>query len=175
MTEKTEQIHIIATGGTIDKVYCPASQINVLREKSILPDFLKQQANIDVSGNFDQLMMIDSRDMNDSHRQVILDSVINQPAKRIVITHGTDTMVDTAKYLRDNIELLDNYTIIFTGSVIPVDGFSNTDAGFNMGFAIACAKTLPTGIYICMNGEIFDPAKSQKNIEKSRFEFKDAS
>ena len=175
MPDFNNEIHIIATGGTIEKVYCPTAQTNVLRDRSILPDFLKQQVNIDVSGSFDQLMMIDSRDMDNSHRQIILESVTNHPAKKIVITHGTDTMVETAKYLKDNIKSLAGYTIIFTGSMIPIDGFSNTDAGFNLGFAIACAKTLPQGIYICMNGQIFDPARSQKNVEQSRFEYKEAS
>lgn len=169
MTDKKEKIHIIATGGTIDKAYSPSSQMNELREKSIVPAYLTELIGSADYFTFEQIMMLDSRDLNDDHRHKILSAITASGASKIIITHGTDTMVETASYLKNHMPDM-NQTIILTGAMIPIDGFYKTDAGFNLGYAIATAQQITHGIYICMNGKIFDPADVQKNIEASRFE-----
>ena len=173
MTENNEKIHIIVTGGTIDKVYSPSKQENVFKKESGLPSFLKERIDLDVNGRFTQLMMMDSLQMTDTHRQQILESIEKTEEKRILITHGTDTMIDTAQYIQSNMKD-GTKTIILVGSMIPMDGFYYSDAGFNLGYALACAQQSEPGIFICMNGQKFLPDAVQKNIEKSRFESKAA-
>ncbi len=169
MTDKKEKIHIIATGGTIDKAYSPSLQTNELRQESILPAYLTELIGSTDYFSFEQIMMLDSRDLTDHHRYKILSAITASGLSQIIITHGTDTMVETAAYLKKNLPDI-NKTIILTGAMIPIDGFYKTDAGFNLGYAIATAQQKAHGIYICMNGIIFDPADVQKNIEACRFE-----
>ena len=169
MTDNNDKIHIIVTGGTIDKVYCPYTQGNIFKETSCLPDFFKNRIDYGVMENFSQLMMIDSRDMSDIHRQKLLAKINEIETQRILITHGTDTMVETAKFIQSNIENK-NKTIVLTGSMIPMDGFYFSDAGFNLGFAFATTQQSEAGIYICMNGQKFTPDKVIKNVKQSRFE-----
>jgi len=173
MTDNKEKIHIIATGGTIDKVYSPSQQDNVFKPESGLPEFFKERIDYDVTGCFTKLMMIDSLDMTDDHRKKIVETINAVKEKRILITHGTDTMIETALYIKDNLEDK-NKTIILVGSMIPMDGFYYSDAGFNLGYAMACTQHSEAGVYICMNGQKFSPESVVKNIEESRFEEKAA-
>jgi len=117
--------------------------------------------------------MIDSLDMDDSHRAQLLDTVNQTKEQRILITHGTDTMVQTAQYIQDHIEDK-NKVITFVGSMIPMEGFYFSDAGFNLGFAFSCVQQSDAGVYLCMNGKKFTPKNVKKNIEQSRFEYKKA-
>ncbi len=169
MTDKKQEVYIIATGGTIDKIYSPSEQTTILSEKSSIPAYLENIAGVKAIYKFEQLMMIDSRDMTDAHRAKLLNAIKNVPSSNIVITHGTDTMVETALYIGENSTNL-NKTIILTGSMVPMDGFTNSDAGFNLGHAIATAQQKEQGVFICMNGQVFDPRKTRKNISESRFE-----
>lgn len=107
--QKKENIHIIITGGTIDKVYSPSQQDNVFKETSGLPDFLKGRIDFDVSNNVTQLMMIDSLDMTDLDREKLLDSINDSATQRIMVTHGTDTMIQTAKFIKQRISDKKNY------------------------------------------------------------------
>ena len=134
MTDNKEKIHIIATGGTIDKVYSPSLQENIFKENSVLPEFFKERIGHDISDNFTQLMMIDSLDMDNTHRQKLLNAINSIKTNRIMITHGTDTMIETALYIKNNFKDK-NKVIIFVGSMIPMDGFYYSDAGFNLRYA----------------------------------------
>lgn len=169
MTDNNDKIHVIVTGGTIDKVYCPYTQGNIFKEESCLPDFFKNRINYDIDDSFTQLMMIDSRDMDNNHRKELLGKIEEIDSNRILITHGTDTMIDTALYIQNNIKDKKK-TIVLTGSMVPMDGFYFSDAGFNLGFAMASTQQSNPGIYICMNGQKFTPKTVVKNVRKSRFE-----
>ncbi|NOQ41886.1 MAG: asparaginase, partial [Desulfuromusa sp.] len=111
------------------------------------------------------LLRKDSLDLNAADRKLIKEAVNKSPADKIVITHGTDTMIKTAGYLQG----IAGKTIILTGSMQPAR-FRFTDAIYNIASAITAVQLLPEGIWIAMNGQIFDPKKSRKNVEMNRFE-----
>jgi len=112
--------------------------------------------------------MKDSRDLNKSDRKDIYEAVKNSGSKRIIITHGTYTLPDTARYLQANLED-HSKVIIFVCSMIPLVGFTPTDAGFNIGYAVAKSQELSEGIYVCMNGRIFVPDEIVKMLSEGRF------
>jgi L-asparaginase len=110
--------------------------------------------------------MIDSLEMTDDDRELILTHCQKSKSDRIIITHGTDTMVDTAHYLANG---LTNKTIVLTGAMIPIV-FGSSDGLFNMGAALAYVQTLEPGVYIAMNGQYFSHDNVRKNREKGLFE-----
>ncbi|MFK7841247.1 MAG: asparaginase domain-containing protein, partial [Sphingorhabdus sp.] len=143
-------IDIFTTGGTIDKVYFDAlSEYQI--GATALPDML-QENNVFVTHRVTQLMRKDSLELTDADRAAIHDAVVASDADKILVTHGTDTMVDTACVLSG----VTGKTIVLTGSMQPAS-LRVSDAQFNVGFALAATQTLPHGIYIAMNGEVFDP------------------
>jgi L-asparaginase len=113
----------------------------------------------------ESILSKDSLDLTDEDRQLIRRKIEAEPCERIVVTHGTDTMVQTARMLQG----LAGKTIVLTGSLQPAR-FKGTDAPFNVGVAIGAAQVLPPGVYIAMGGQIFDPEKVRKNRAASRFE-----
>jgi len=170
MTENKEIIHIIATGGTIDGVYDPASERKVTKSKSNIIGYFKDTIAPHFDLHFKELMMIDSLDMTDDHRHKIADELNNTDADKILITHGTSTMIETAQVIQER--LIDkNKTIILVGAMVPLEGFYPTDAPFNLGYAIAQLQTQPGGVYMCMNAHCFSPDEAVKNVDLSRFEF----
>ncbi len=156
-------IHFITTGGTIDKVYFDAKseyEIGSPQIKEVL-EALQPSFNYTV----EQLMAKDSLELTDHDRTLIHDCVAALSCSHIVITHGTDTMVQTALRLLD----IPNKTIVITGAMQPAR-FQNTDAVFNIGMAIGACSALGPGVYLAMNGRIFDPRRVQKNQSKQCFE-----
>jgi|TARA_R100001244_G_scaffold6593_26_gene8248 L-asparaginase len=155
-------IDIFTTGGTIDKVYFDAlSEYQI--GATALPDILAEN-NVFVPHRVTQLMRKDSLELTDADRAAIHEAVAASDADKILVTHGTDTMVDTARVLSD----IGGKTIVLTGAMQPAT-LRNSDAEFNVGFALAATQTLPPGIYIAMNGEVFDPAKVHKDRSAHRF------
>ncbi|VWX60945.1 asparaginase domain-containing protein [Sphingorhabdus sp. 109] len=155
-------IDIFTTGGTIDKVYFDAlSEYQI--GATALPDML-QENNVFVAHRVTQLMRKDSLELTDADRAAIHDAVVASDADKILVTHGTDTMVDTARVLSG----ISGKTIVLTGSMQPAS-LRISDAQFNVGFALAATQTLPHGVYIAMNGEVFDPAKTHKDRSAHRF------
>ncbi len=155
-------IEIFTTGGTIDKVYFDA-----LSEYQIGPTALTDilaENNVFIPHSVKQLMRKDSLELTDQDRGVIHAAVSASDAAQILITHGTDTMVQTARKLMD----IKGKTIVLTGAMQPAT-LRASDAEFNVGFALAAAQTLPAGVYIAMNGQIFDPATTQKDRAGHRF------
>jgi len=118
---------------------------------------------------FRTIFLKDSRDVRYKDRQKILEEIKNSKQRMIIITRGTYTMPDTGQYLKDHVENT-NKTIILVGSMIPLKGFDDSDAAFNLGYAIANVQRLPPGVYICMNGRVFNPEKVDKNKLDARFE-----
>lgn len=157
-------IRIFVTGGTFDKEYNELTgQLHFKDTK--LPDLLKLGRNkVDVS--IRTLMMVDSLEMTDVDRNIILESCMRCEENRIVINHGTDTMVETAKLLAQNIK---DKTIILTGAMIPIV-FGSSDGLFNLGSALAYAQSLPHGVYVAMNGRYFNWDNVRKNRETGTFE-----
>ncbi len=156
-------IKFITTGGTIDKVYFDANSEYQIGDPII--DELMEEANIHVTYKVQSVLKKDSLDMDSKDRDVIYKAVENSVARRIIITHGTDTMVETANLLKS----IEGKTIVLFGAMQPAR-MRHSDAVFNLGFAVAAVQTLPEGIYIAMNGNIFTPDNVEKNRELERFE-----
>ena len=156
-------IHILTTGGTIDKVYFDASSEFEIGD-TLLQELLTE-ANIHDGYSLRELMRKDSLEMTEEDRQIIADAVSQTSAERLLITHGTDTMAQTAEALKD----IAGKTIVLFGAMQPAR-MRRTDAVFNLGFAWAAASLLPEGVYIAMNGEVFEAGAVRKNLAAKRFE-----
>ena len=159
-----EPIRIFITGGTFDKAYNELTG-ELFFKDSHLPEMLKLgRSNLDLQVR--TLMMIDSLQMTDGDRQIILQQCRSAPERRIVITHGTDTMVETAGVLARRVT---DKTIVLTGAMIPYK-FGSSDGLFNLGSALAFAQTLPPGVYVAMNGRYFTWDRVRKNRKTGMFE-----
>ena len=160
-------IQILITGGTFDKSYNHISG-DLFFEKTHIPEMLKRskcRLNVDVK----TLMMIDSLEMTKKDIKKIIDECKKTKSSRIVITHGTDTMVNTAGKIAEKIK---NKTIVLTGAMIPYAFGSSSDGFFNLGSALSFVQTLENGVYISINGQYFDYDKVEKNKLKGYFEKK---
>jgi L-asparaginase len=157
-------IRIFITGGTFDKEY---NELNgqLYFKDTHLHELLAMGRSL-VPVKIRTLMMIDSLDMTSHDRELIAHQCNHCEEKRIVITHGTDTMTDTARLLAEKVK---NKTIVLTGAMIPIK-FGSSDGLFNLGSALAFAQTLPHGIYIAMNGRYFTWDNVRKNKETGVFE-----
>lgn len=150
-------LRILATGGTFDKHYDEiAGKLSF--GASYLPAVI-ERTRMTIPVMLGQLPLLDSLDMRDEDRQRILESCRAAPESTVVIIHGTDTMRETGEVL-GNASL--GKTIVLTGAMIPYE-ILNSDALFNLGFACGVAQTLPPGVYIAMNGQVFDWDKVEKN------------
>ena len=157
------KIKFFTTGGTIDKVYFDAKsefEVGSPQVTELLVD-----ANVTFEHEVESVLRKDSLDMTDADHALVRDRIAADPATNIVVTHGTDTMIQTARALKG----IPGKTIVLTGSMQPAR-LRVTDAAFNLGTAVAAAQTLPPGVYIAMNGKIFDPDTSRKNVASHRFE-----
>jgi L-asparaginase len=156
-------ILILATGGTIDKIYFDAKSAYEVGPPNV--EMVLGELDLSMDYSVRSLMRKDSLELTDEDREIILQEVVHANEERILITHGTDTMVQTAQYLaraRDK-------TIVLTGALAPAL-FKKTDAVFNIGCALAAVQILPPGIYIAMNGAIFPHDRVRKNLQKNKFE-----
>ncbi len=156
-------IRFVTTGGTIDKIYFDAmSQFEVgeSQVKHILTEGL-------VNFDYDIVSMFrtDSLELTDDDRQQLRDYIENDDAEHYVVSHGTDTMVETADVLAG----ITGKTIVLTGALSPAR-FKTTDAIFNIGMAIAAVQTVEPGVYLAMSGQVFEAGKVRKNKEENRFE-----
>ena len=156
-------VKILATGGTFDKEYDEIEEKLVFKETHIQDMLKKGRCEIKVS--IRTLMLIDSLHMTTADRQLILETCKKSDEDKIVITHGTGTMEDTAKFLYKNIK---NKTIILTGAMVPYI-FGSSDGLFNIGSALSFAQSLPHGVYIAMNGRYFNADNVTKNTKTGKF------
>ena len=157
------RIKIFTTGGTIDKIYFDANSEFQVGEPQIAE--VLTEAKVTFAFEVESVLRKDSLDMTDADRQLIRARVAQDACERILVTHGTDTMIHTALALRD----IPGKTIVLTGAMQPAR-LRVSDAFFNIGFAIAAAQLLPPGVYVAMNGAIFDPRSARKNVAKHQFE-----
>ena len=157
-------IKIFVTGGTFDKEYDEIKGI-LFFNKTHLSEVLKIgrcKLKVDIK----TLMMKDSLEMTNEDRKIILENCKKTKENKILITHGTDTMVETAKVLANSIK---DKTIVLTGAMIPYK-FGSSDGIFNLGSSLAFVQTLPHGVYISMNGKYFNRDNVRKNKETGEFE-----
>ncbi len=159
-------IQVFVTGGTFDKEYNFINGELYFKNTHLNQMFETGRCTLELDTK--TLMMIDSLEMTDEDRQIILHNCKKSKAKDIVITHGTDTMVTTGKVLAEG--NLKDKTIILTGAMIPHAFGSSSDGFFNLGASLAFAQTLEPGVYISMNGRYFDWDKVQKNRKTGYFE-----
>ena len=157
-------LKILITGGTFDKEYDEIKGSLYFKETHMTEILELGRSRVDV--NIEKLMLIDSLDMTSSQRELIVNRCLESEDDQIVITHGTDTMTITGKVLAE--KKMDK-TIVLTGAMIPYK-FGSSDGLFNLGGAIAYAQSLPSGVYIAMNGQFFEWDKVEKNREKGVFE-----
>lgn len=156
-------ILVLTTGGTIDKNYFDAlSEYQIV--DSGIPALLSE-ARVALPFRVVEVMRKDSLELDDADRAAIAEAARSAPESRIVVTHGTDTMTETAKVLAAEVP---EKTICLTGALSPAR-FAETDANFNLGMAFATAQVAAPGVYIAMSGEVFDGLKVRKDREAGRF------
>lgn len=159
----TQPILVLTTGGTIDKNYFDALSEYQITDSGI-PALLKE-ARVALPFRVVELMRKDSLELTDEDRLTIAHAAREAPELRIVITHGTDTMTETAQVLDLGAP---GKTIVLTGALSPAR-FTETDAGFNLGMAFAAVQTAPPGVWITMSGQVFDGLRVRKDREAGRF------
>ena len=156
-------IKIFTTGGTIDKTYFDqksAYQVGEPQAAGVL-----ERANVVVDYQLVSVMQKDSLELSDEDRVAIRDAIAADDSDRVIVTHGTDTMIATAKVL----QAITDKTVVLTGSMYPAQ-YRDSDAVFNLGGALMAAQILQPGVYIAMNGRIFKPDRATKNVAMNRFE-----
>ncbi len=161
----TDPVRIFVTGGTFDKEYDERTG-SLFFKDTHLRDMLKL-ARCRVPVEVRTLMMVDSLDMDEDDRELIVNQCRKSEQDRIVLTHGTDTMADTARALGE--AAIAGKTIVLTGAMIPF-AFGSSDGLFNLGAALAFAQSLPAGVYVAMNGRVFDWDNVRKNRDIGEFE-----
>tara|TARA_Y100000758_G_C15865075_1_gene354499 strand:+ start:34 stop:540 length:507 start_codon:yes stop_codon:yes gene_type:complete len=164
MVDKIKYIKIFATGGTFDKEFNEINGELYFKETNLFKLLELGRSKIEVK--IETLMMIDSLKMTDRERLYILEKCKKEKTNQIIITHGTDTMVNTAKVVANEIK---DKIIIFTGAMIPIK-FGSSDGLFNLGSALSFSQVLDPGVYITMNGKYFHWDNVQKNKKLGIFE-----
>lgn len=162
-----EKIHFIITGGTIDSHWDPIKDTAVANERSILPDFVLR-LNLPFQIDFTTVCMKDSREITDNDRMQMVRTIEASNSTTFLITHGTYTMAETARYIKAHLKRQD-CTVLLTGSFVPLTDIIRSDGGFNMGFAIAQLQHLDPGVYLAMNAQVFEADQAEKIIHEGRF------
>ncbi|TCZ83417.1 asparaginase domain-containing protein [Lysobacter sp. N42] len=158
-----DSLCIVTTGGTIDKIYFDDKSDFQVGE----PQIGRILEDLGVAFRYTVIPILrkDSLHITDSDRELVRATIAAQPCRHVLVTHGTDSMVQTAQVL----QAIGDKTIVLTGALNPAR-FHGSDAVFNIGTAVGAVQCLPPGVYIAMNGRIWDPLKVRKNIEANRFE-----
>lgn len=167
MDDPKQGVHFVLTGGTIDSYYDGTTDSVIPNKHSVIPEIMKNLKLYDQI-EFKEVCMKDSRQLTEDDRKQILKTIEESPYEKIIITHGTYTMPDTARYIKGNLKR-QGQVIILTGSMIPIKGFSPSDGTFSLGYSLANLQKLEPGIYICMNGRVFNPEEVLKSIQEGRF------
>ena len=161
-----EELLIVTTGGTIDKVYFDDKSDYQVGEPQI--GRILKELGVAFQFSVIGLLRKDSLHINNDDRELLRATIAAQPMTQVLVTHGTDTMVETARVLAT----IPDKTIVLTGALNPA-GFRGSDAEFNIGTAVGAVQSLPPGVYIAMNGRIWSPMKVRKNVAANRFEAAD--
>ncbi len=158
-----DELLIVTTGGTIDKIYFDDKSDYQIGD----PQIGRMLEELGVAFRFSVIPILrkDSLHLGDADRELVRATIAAQPARHELVTHGTDSMSATAQVLAS----IPGKTIVLTGAVCPAR-FRGSDAEFNIGTAVGAVQSLPEGVYIAMNGRIWDPARVRKNVDANRFE-----
>ena len=168
MTSSQQKIQVFALGGTIDKVYFDALSEYQVGEPQVGHIF--KEAGLGIEFQINSICSKDSLEITEDDREKLRQAVLATEQSHILITHGTDTMTVTAQFLKDTQDnAIKNKTIVLVGSMNPAC-FKNSDAAFNVGFALGALQASAPGIYIAMNGSIFTPETVRKNREAKQFQ-----
>ena len=158
-----EELLIVTTGGTIDKIYFDDKSDYQIGEPQI--GAILRELGVNFRFSVIPILRKDSLHIGDEERELVRATIAAQPARHVLVTHGTDSMVETARVLAG----IEGKTIVLTGALSPAR-FQGSDAEFNIGCAVGAVQSLATGVYIAMNGRIWDPARVRKNVDANRFE-----
>ena len=158
-----DHLIIVTTGGTIDKVYFDDKSDFQVGEPQI--GHILEELGVAFRFEVIPILRKDSLHIGAQDRELLRATIAAQDARHVLVTHGTDTMVETARILAS----IPGKVIVLTGALNPAR-FRGSDAEFNIGTAVGAVQSLPAGVYIAMNGRIWDPAKVRKNVEANRFE-----
>ena len=158
-----DNLCIVTTGGTIDKIYFDDKSDFQVGEPQI--GRILEELGVAFRFNVTPIIRKDSLHITDADRELMRSTIAAQPESHVLITHGTDSMVETAKVLSS----VKDKTIVLTGALNPAR-FRGSDAEFNIGCAVGAVQALPPGVYIAMNGRIWDPFAVRKNVDANRFE-----
>lgn len=158
-----EELLVVTTGGTIDKVYFDDKSDYQVGEPQI--GRILQELGVAFRFTVIPILRKDSLHIDDADRELVRATIAARDAHHVLVTHGTDSMVDTAHAL----STITGKTIVLTGALNPAR-FRGSDAEFNIGTAVGAVQSLPAGVYIAMNGRIWDPSKVRKNVDANRFE-----
>ena len=157
-------------GGTIEFIDPAYDAFNkkLLKLDATIESYLRDLIKPHFDFSTEAIVEKDSRDITETDKEKLIKAITETPHENIIVTHGTFTMRETVEFIEK--QSPPNKKIIFTGSMIPITGFSASDAGFNLGFATASFTSLQPGVYLSMNGGIFKPHEISKNVELFRFE-----
>ena len=158
-----EELLIVTTGGTIDKIYFDDKSDYQIGDPQI--GMILRELGVAFRFTVIPILRKDSLHITDGDRELIRATIAAQSAHHVLVTHGTDSMVETARVL----SAVEGKTIVLTGALNPAR-FRGSDAEFNIGCAVGAVQSLPAGVYIAMNGRIWDPTKVRKNVDANRFE-----
>jgi L-asparaginase len=158
-----DSLCIVTTGGTIDKIYFDDKSDYQVGEPQI--GRILEELGVAFRFNVIPILRKDSLHITDADRELLRATIVAQPSPHVLVTHGTDSMVQTAAVLSS----LTDKTIVLTGALNPAR-FRGSDAEFNIGTAVGAVQCLSPGVYIAMNGRIWNPTKVRKNVEANRFE-----
>lgn len=164
--KRTDLIQVFVTGGTFDKEYDFINGKLFFKNTHLREMFERGRSTLNI--DIKTLMMIDSLEMTDADREIIAHSCKHTPSDKILLTHGTDTMVETAKFLSE--QDIEEKTIVLTGAMIPIAFGTSSDGFFNLGSSLAFVQTLPYGVYVVMNGRYFHWDNVRKNRSSGYFE-----
>ena len=160
-----EHIHFLIAGGTIDNVCYDLDRTN---SKSGIESFLCGVIKPEFSFTTEVVFMKDSRDLTTADRRIVLQRLCDSNYNHNVVTHGTYTMVDTAKFLEEHMSEFKDKTVVITGAMVPL-GDDKSDAAFNLGFAVHASLSASPGVYIAMSGRLWDPKEVRKDMNAGRF------
>ena len=158
-----DQLCIVTTGGTIDKIYFDDKSDFQVGEPQI--GRILEELGVAFRYNLISILRKDSLHLTAEDRELLRATIAAQDEKHVLVTHGTDSMIETAHVLSS----LTDKTIVLTGALNPAR-FRGSDAEFNIGTAVGAVQALPPGVYIAMNGRIWDPLQVRKNVAANRFE-----
>ena len=158
-----DELLVVTTGGTIDKVYFDDKSDYQVGEPQI--GHILEELGVAFRFRVIPLLRKDSLHIDAGDRELLRTTIASQNARHVLVTHGTDTMVETAHVLAS----IPDKVIVLTGALNPAR-FRGSDAEFNIGTAVGAVQSLPAGVYIAMNGRVWDPEKVRKNVAANRFE-----